>query len=221
MPPSVDRVHKTRTTVRRLLAALYLAKHSQKSHSFSKLRKNLRKLFKAFSDRRDLDVAMEKSKSFHQTIPDCDRKLSKINKKLERTLKSIRLKKLLKHAGITVDRIKKHPRLDLDAGFAALEAKVKPWITRHAVTDSERHQLRLKSKRLRDSLELVDSRQQSLIELQKHLGEARDLMLFQKLAAHPHPIEKKKILEIKMADKLSSTALKRSLSVLDKRWAKI
>jgi hypothetical protein len=46
-------------------------------------------------------------------------------------------------------------------------------------------------------------------------------MLFQKLAAHPHPIEKKKILEIKMADKLSSTALKRSLSVLDKRWAKI
>ena len=167
--PSPEKIHKIRVTIRRIRAGIYLAEHANKKLTFQKLDQSLKKLSKDLSIKRELDVAIQNSKAFQVRLPHQKALLRKVNLKALKALEQKRQKKIVNRLQKSINQIREETHLNLIKSLRKLKNEIKPWLSHTLTTDEDLHQLRLKMKHLRYSLEIISHPQKELIQLQKHL----------------------------------------------------
>ncbi len=212
--PKPEVVHQTRVTLRQIRTALYLAKLSDKSLAIGKIDLELKSLSSALSDLRELNVAIQNAKIFHVTIPQQELKLQRARRKIKVKLNRQRQIKILRKLTHFTQKIKLDPALELKKGLKGLRKKMKP-LLHHAVSSDEKtHQFRLKMKKVRYSLEMINCPQAKLVELQRHLGRVCDLASLERFSGKNEEIEKQKEKEKLKAESLAPKAIKHTLKLL-------
>lgn len=196
-----EALHQMRIALTRLRAARSFFSSCVPSSEWPHLKGELRWLNKHLSRARDLDVALKRLSSAHDTSPEQSpdrlwrKTWSASHRELSRALRSRRYRILLRDMSIWIDgsgpsgnvkpptSLTTYSSRKLDRWYKKLVKKSRALEDMNA---SQRHQLRIKSKRFRYALEMLEQLfpskshagvkecLKSLRRIQKHLGQLND-----------------------------------------------
>lgn len=200
-------VHSLRVTVRRLRAVLWLGTHSSPRLSFKSLPSMLRKLGQALGKLRDLDVAIQDSSNYHmnmkslipQRILNAENLLHQVDPK--------NVKQILFQLDKALEKLQKHPELDLNAGLLMLRGQLNPWLKKNKIRDNQLHKLRIFAKKTRYTLEAVGKPVRPLKKLQNLLGRGHDLEVLQDLLGKNVVVKSDEVFQYQKAKRVIKPAL--------------
>lgn len=247
-----DALHQMRVGLRRLRAAISLFRAQLLTDSESaEISSNLRWAGQALGAARDLDVFIERLRSMDDAVPDpaqmeeIERRRTEAYRNLLETLESRRFMDVILQTAAWIEAgawvtsgegrkfARQHPALDFAEAELSRRFKRIRKLAKHLrdISDEERHELRIRVKKLRYGTEFFASLFNSgkaqkrrkafsslLAELQEHLGDLNDLAVGGSLAMYLPAISPKRLerQREKLLDK--SEASLRALSKADPFW---
>ncbi|MBD2745240.1 CHAD domain-containing protein [Microvirga sp. BT688] len=248
-----DALHQMRVGLRRLRAAISLFRSQLLSDSESaEIRSNLRWAGQALGAARDLDVFIERLRSMDDAVPDpshmeeIERRRTEAYRNLLETLESHRFMDVILQTAAWIEAgawmasgekgrksVRERPARDFAAAELSRRFKRIRKLAKHLrdVGDEERHELRIRIKKLRYGTEFFASLFTSakaskrrktfsslLAELQEHLGDLNDLAVGGSLAMYLPEVSPKRLerQREKLLDK--SEASLRVLAKADPFW---
>lgn len=188
--PTVENVHKLRTTIRRLRSVLALLGVKSKH-------KQLKKLARTLGKQRDLDVSLINAKKFKLG----SNKLKKAQQKQRQITQEILRPKKIEPLKVSLtkvaQKISEHPPLKLEASFAAKKKELKT-LKHQNMSVEELHRARILVKEVRYLLEAMGKSTTKLKKLQNLLGEIHDLEVLQEKLGKDATVAKAMAAKIKL-----------------------
>ncbi len=177
MTPCV--VHDLRVLLRRIRAAVWIARRLAPITKFRDLRRKLRLMGRALGARRMLDVLLVDARTYGLDAKALDgrrEEAARVVRKLLRAARRAEIEGLLRDARETVDRAKDNVLADALADRAR---RLEGALERAPAGKQEMHALRVEAKKSRYVLELLGRPSEFVKPLQERLGRAHDLEVLQ------------------------------------------
>lgn len=208
---SKAKVHDLRVEVRRLRTILWVFRSESRNADFlRKLDRDLRKLNHYLGKVREVDVAIDDSKSFNFNTRHLKRMRDKRRQALKKYLER-RKGKLLRHLEASADcRLTTRSMQD---GVGKLIGELSS-MRNGCSTKAKMHKLRIRIKRARYLMEAFDEDTGSLRELQSLLGRVHDLELLRDLAGGNSKLDHDLVVYRAKANSMSRSAFRPTVTKL-------